>query len=66
VNYFGRNSHASWEFEQQIRFRSLPLSLIIICYNYCTVYDNKRMLKDCGEEENKEAAEAVMTLCVID
>jgi len=42
------------------------LSLIIVCYNYCSVYDNKRILEECNEEENREAAEAVTTPCVKD
>ena len=57
-------SRADGDFEQLIRSRSLPLSLNIICYNYCNVYDNKRILEECDEEENREAAEAVTTPCV--
>jgi hypothetical protein len=30
------------------------------------VYDNKRILEECDEEENWEAAEAVTTPCVKD
>jgi hypothetical protein len=46
-------------FEEQIRYSSLLSSLIIIYFNYYSIYYNDRIFEVFGMKENREAAEAL-------
>jgi len=48
-------------FEEQVRYSSLLPSLIIMYFNYYSMYYNDRIFEEFGMKENREAAEALTT-----
>ena len=48
-------------FEEQISSSNLLSSLIIIYFNYYSIYYNDRIFEEFGMKENREAAEALTT-----
>jgi len=48
-------------FEEQIRSSSLLSSLIIMYFNYYSIYYNDRIFEEFGMKENREAAETLTT-----